>query len=444
MADFKARQETRLRFSAAYDKLRADIRARNAWAREQFESYQLSRLKQLVTHAAAHVPYYRDTFRSIGLKPNDIQSLQDLNNIPILEKEVLRERGKELVDERIDVKKLLVGTTSGTTGAPTRIYRTSREYSAAFAYNAERLWNNAGVERIVNRSVSIGGKRVADPRRNRPPFWVHIKHWNTLYMSAFHLADHNLAAYVDAIARFDPQYLEGYPSTIASLSRYIRRKGIDYLSVPAVFTTGEKLSSSDRYDIENAFKARVFDQYGCVEQTVNASECRCGKMHLNMDHSIVEVISAAGGNVYDGDVGELVGTSLERFAQPLIRYRTGDTGSVSASECACGSDRLVLNDLQGRMSDMLVAEHGRLISAVVVGSVLREIPGLRAGQIVQYSADRVELRLSVEGAVDENVCRRLLKERLRVCGDIDVRVVEQIDRTAAGKHRVVVNRMNTG
>lgn len=441
MANEKARRESRLRFSDDYEQLKREIHARDSWTREQFEDYQLVRIKELVAHAAAHVPYYRELFKSVGLEPGDIKTLQDIQGIPVLEKEVLRERGDDLVDERLDKKRLLFGVTSGTTGAKTRVYRTAREYSAAFAYNAVRLWSVAGVERGVDKSVSIGGSLVVAPKRQKPPFWVHVAPWKQLYMSSLHMSSNTLGYYVHEIERFGPLYMEGYPSAVSRLAKYIVDNGIESVALSAVFTTGEKLWPEDRGVIEKAFGCSVYDQYGCVEQAVNATECRHGNMHVNPDHSLVEVVDGSNMSVEFDEVGHVIGTSLERFAQPLIRYRVGDLASFSSSTCSCGSFRPLLGNIDGRANDMIVTSDGRYITSIAVGAVIRQVKGISEAQLIQRDINSFLVRV-VGYNIDTNKVKEKLEDRLGISNGVEVMVVDRIAKEKSGKFKMVVSEIN--
>lgn len=440
-----ARKHDKFRFGAHYDRAKRTIAARNDWSLDQFREYQLQRLQALVRHCAEHVPYYRSLFRSIGLEPGDVKSFADFQAIPILEKQVLRERGAELVDERRDRRSLLSAQTSGTTGTPLDFYRDVREFSTAFAYTAVRLWSVVGVERRVNRSVSLGGSLVTAPDARKPPFWVLNRSWRQLVMSSYHLSSANLDSYIRALRDFRPDYVEGYPSSIYALAHHIIAEALPPIPVKGVFTTAENLLDHQRQAISRAFLCRVFSQYGCAEQVVFGAECDRQSMHLSPDHSFVEVVDPSGRPLPPGRSGELVGTGLDRWAQPLLRYRLGDVGVLGDDgwRCPCGSQLPILAEIEGRKDDLLITADGRSVGRL--DPVFKGIPNVAEAQIIQESLRDFRIRIVPTAAYrpeSGQLAMQNLQVRLGPTARIRIETVPAIERTAAGKFRAVVCNLN--
>jgi phenylacetate-CoA ligase len=441
-----ARKHDRARFGADYERAKREIAARNGWSLERFRQYQLTRLQELVRHCADHVPYYRELFRSIGLEPGDIRDFADFQAIPILEKQILRERGEELVDERRDRKGMLLAQTSGTTGTPLQFYRDIREFSTAFAFSAVRLWSAVGVERRVHRSASIGGSLVTAPAARRPPFWVYNRGWQQLVMSSYHLSTSNLSAYIQALRDFEPAYLEGYPSSLYALAQYILDQELPPVPLRGAFTTAENLLDHQRQAISQAFECSVFSQYGCAEQVVFGAECDRQTMHLSPDHSFVEVVGSGGRPLPPGQSGELVGTGLNRLAQPMLRYRLGDIGALAEDgrRCACGSELPVLAEIEGRKDDLLVTADGRSIGRL--DPVFKSISNTAEAQIVQESLRDFCIRIVPTASYrpeSGQLALQNLQVRLGPTARVRVEVVPAIERTASGKFRAVICQLST-
>ena len=441
MADCNARKEGRRRFSKDYESLKLEIAGRNDWPLERFREYQLERLQKLVTHCAAHVPYYRELFKGVGLEPGDIKSLDDIRGIPVLTKTLVREQGNDMVDERLDRKSLLMGHTSGTTGTPVHYYHNSREFSATFAYNAVRHWSVAGMERRVNRSISIGGSEVTSPNRRKPPFWVICSVWKQMYMSSYHLTPANIPYYVEALRRWQPEYIEGYPSAVAALAQLILETGQKPVPLKAAFTTAENLFDHQRKAIADAFGCQAFSQYGATEQVMYGAECLEGQMHLSPDHSIIEAVDPRGNPSPVGTVGDAIGTSLERFTQPLIRFDIGDRLALSDRTCSCGRLLPLIEKLDGRTDDGLVTRDGRRIPQIINFHVFSELHCVKEGQIIQDSLDDYRIKL-VPGAgytdAEGEKAKRLFLNRLGCQVNVQLEVVDEIERTGAGKFLAVM------
>ena len=444
MASRFAKKHDRLRFGASYEEAKAAIADRSGWDRERFLAYQLERLQTLVAHCHAKVPYYQDLFRSIGLEPGDIRSFADFQAIPVLDKQTFREQGDRFIAEGLDRRRLTAIHTSGTTGTPLTIYRDVKEFSLAFAYNAVRLWTAVGVERRRDRSITLGGSRVVAPGATSPPFWVLNQRWKQLIMSSYHLSPRNLPHYVEAIARFEPGYIEGYPSSVFAIAQYMLDNGLDPLPVKAVFTTAENLLDHQRAAIAAAFCCQCYSQYGCGEQVVYGAECSSRTMHLSPDHSFVEVVDDAGQPVPPGRSGNLVGTGLDKFVQPLLRYRLGDVGVLAMPDrrCDCGLSLPILEQIEGRADDVLVTADGRLVGRL--DPVFKSLTGILEAQIVQESLTEFCIRIvpaekgtpdAYQSTIDN------LQSRLGPTARIRTETTSSIERTQAGKFRAVVCRL---
>ncbi len=441
MAGQSARKQTRLRFSGEYEAIKKEIASRNDWTPEQFRVYQLQQLQKMIAHCAAHVPYYRTLFKEIGFDPGDIKTLEDIQGIPVLTKAIVREQGMAMLDERVDPKTLIAGHTSGTTGTPMCYYRNSHEFSTAFAYNAVRHWSIAGVERQVNRSISIGGSQVASPNRSKPPFWVLCKPWKLLYMSSYHLTPANVPSYVEALRKWQPEYIEGYPSSVAALAQLINETGQEPIPLKAAFTTAENLFDHQRESIAKAFQCQAFSQYGNVEQVVYAADCTEGQMHLSPDHSIVEVIDPNGNQLSTGEVGDIIGTSLVRFMQPLLRFDIGDRLALSDRTCSCGCKLPLIEQLDGRSDDGLITREGRRVTQIINYHVFSVLHHVKEGQIVQDTLDDYRIRLvPSEGytPAEGERAKQLFLNRLGSNVNVTLEVVETIERTKNGKFRSVL------
>jgi len=438
MASWNARRLGRWRYGPEYEKLLKDIARRDAWTPQQFRDYQDRQVREIVGLAAAHVPYYRALFAEGAIDPASIRNVDDLAKLPVLEKHVVRADPVAFVDERLDRRRLMVAHTSGTTGTPLDLYRDVTQESAAFAYFDARCHAVAGMRRVRNPSVSLGGHLVASPERNRPPFWVHNPRWRQLYMSSYHLSPDYLGFYVEELRRFRGDYIEGYPSSVYAIANYVVANDLAPVPFKACFTTAETLFDHQRQTIERAFASRLYNQYGCGEMTGFAAECAGGSMHLSPEIGFVEVLDDDGKPVPAGQTGKLVCTSLINRVQPFLRYAVGDVGSRKAGQCPCGRLLPLLGGIEGRIDAVLITRDGRRIGRL--DPVFKGAKGIAEAQIVQDDYDKFRIRIvpgkdytSADGQrVTENLAQRL--------GEADIRVelTGSIERTAAGKFRAIV------
>ena len=433
-------REDRTRHSPVFDQLMREIPQRDNWSREQFVQYQKEKLAEMLQAAYQNVPYYNKLFEAHRIDIQKIHSVDQLPEISLLHKETLRNRSEEFINQTFERKRLAQGQTGGTTGSPLTIYRNTYAEAACYAYNEVRWHLAVGMQRRVNKSVSIGSAAVVAPGRTKPPFWVENSRWKQMYMSSYHLFPEYLGDYVNKIREFDPEYIEGYPSAIESLADFILDNGIEPFRLKAGFTTAEVLYPERREAIEKAFSCKVYNQYGSNENVIFAAECPCGSMHVSPEIGIVEVCDKDGNQLSSGQTGFLVGTNLTNKAMPLIRYFTGDTGALSEEPCQCGSSLQVLKELHGREDDNLRLKDGRRISQMISFRIFKQARGIDQGQIIQDTYN--DFRILIVPAKD--YCRadgQQVKKTLQdILGDVNITLeqVETIPRAASGKFRAVI------
>ncbi len=442
LASINARKLERQRYGRDYEQIISEIKQRDKWSAEQFAEYQCRQLQSLIQLAAANVPYYRKVFAEAGIDPVTIKEPKDLQRLPVLEKETVRTRPRDLLDESLDPRKLLIAHTSGTTGTPLILYRDLWLNCAAFAYWDARCRSVAGMQRRGNRSVDLGGHLVTAPHRSKPPFWVVNRRWNQLYMSSYHLSPKYLSSYIDELRRFKADFIEGIPSSVYALARHILENNLEPVTFKACFTTAETLFDYQRDAIAQTFECKTYNQYGCAEMAVFAAECGHGSMHLSPDYAIVEVVDDNGQQVDAGQSGQLVCTSLINRTQLFIRYRLGDVGSVKQGRCSCGRVLPMLGSLEGRIDDVLITRDGRRIGRL--DPVFKGTRGIVEAQIVQYDYDKFRVRVVPSKYYrhqDGEEIKANLSARVGQ-GTVEIELVESIERTSGGKFRVVVRKMS--
>jgi phenylacetate-CoA ligase len=243
-----------------------------------------------------------------------------------------------------------------------------------------------------------------------------------------------------ALRRFAPQVVYGLPSALLEVGRVLESQRAP-LPVRAIFTSGELLARAARENLRDLFGARVFDVYGTSETKEIAWECSEGRMHLNQDVVHLEVIDDAGRPLPSGAEGDIVATTLVNRAMPLMRYRTGDRGTLLAEGCSCGCALPLLGVVTGRTADTLVLEGGRRISPYALTCAIERVPGLLRYQVSQLDTARVRVRAIVEARADRAAVTTLVQMALRYDVapflDADVEFVDRLPTGPRAKFRVV-------
>ncbi len=426
--------------SYTWERLRF-LRESERWSESQHTSYQVERLRALVSHAVVHSPYYRERYKSLGLSGNDVKSIDDLQILPILEKEDFRKNNELCVSTHTSKNRMWKSFTSGTTGMPLSAYHTHTDMQERVAH-MERLyrWYNP---RPFRRRASFTGKLVADPSRQEGPFSrANIAIRQRLF-SSHHLRPENLRGYIRELAECRPEQVDGIASPIFAIGDYLCRSGKAGQVQPAVvIPTSETIWPHIRSRIEEGFQAPVADQYGSQEGAPVAGQCPDGGFHIFPESGIFEILDAEGSPCSPGVRGRLVVTSFLSTGTPLIRYDIGDVSWWVGSPCSCGRQMPLLGGIEGRWDDMFFTAERGIVPRI--DSALKSLPAsIIATQVAQVGMDRFELRIQPDRELfsrghAESIVEHL-HDYLGGAVSIEVRVLEEIQRTPGGKLRVMVN-----
>jgi phenylacetate-CoA ligase len=393
--------------------------AANERSREHLARYVAQRA------AKTGVPLDGDPFSLPRLAPDT----------PLLTKQDVRQHPERLLRPR-RFGSLIRSTikTSGTSGTPLTIVQSlgNMVREDGFVYRQMR-W--IGWRPMQRRAWIRGDIVCADhPRDGR--YWCRDWVGNMLMMSSYHLSNDRIGAYIAALEAFEPVVIHAYPSSIAALAAWLNARGRRYggRKLRGVMTSSETMEPEVRAAVEEAFGVRVFDWYGQSERVAAIGSCEHGSYHVMTDYSGVALLETDKEGAW-----ELVGTSLNNLAMPLIHYRTGDTVVPGDEPCPCGRVFPTIKTVLGRQEKVITLPDGRLI-----GRLDRIFQGhdrhLVEGQVAYRGNGRFLLRVvTTEGwnEADEQAMRA--KFLLRVPGvEVKVQKVEAIPRGRNGKFEFVV------
>jgi phenylacetate-CoA ligase len=409
------------------------------WPAQRVAALQRQRLHTLLKDAALHVPYYRDLFTRIGLDPQDGQSPDQLHRIPFLTKALIRTNTDAL--KATNARGLARFNTGGSSGEPLVFFigKNRVSHDVAAKWRATRWW---GVD-VGDPEVVVWGSPIELGKQDRIKAW-RDRVFRTRLLSAFEMSAPKLDQFIDTIRAVKPRMLFGYPSALSHIAQHARMRGIpmDDLGIEVAFVTSERLYDTQRSTIAEVFGCKVANGYGGRDAGFIAHECPAGGMHLTADDIVVEIIDAAGQVQPAGVAGEIVVTHLSTHDFPFIRYRTGDIGVLGTSPCACGRGLPLLQDIQGRSTDFVVAADGTVLHGLALIYVLRDLAGIQSFKVVQESRALTRVLLVVDGgfAADSVVqIERVFKQRLGSEVRIVVDLVDGIAAEKSGKFRYIVS-----
>lgn len=425
-------------FKRAFDELQ-----KTQWfTPEQIKQYQFARLKALISHAYNTVPYYHSRYDEQGVHPEDIKELSDIAKLPLITREDVREAGSDLISSRYSPSTLIHGHTSGTTGSPLSFFwdKQTCVYNNAVDWR-QKLW--AGVN-YGDRLALFLGRTIVPTDKTEPPFWQQDRIHNMLWMSSFHLSEKYLLHYLKKLCQYKPVAIEGYPSTVYILARYLKAAK-KTLPVKAVFTSSETLLPLQRTVIEERFEAPVFDFYGMAERVAFATQCaEAHEYHLNFEFAINEIVDGNGNAVQEGCEGYLVGTSLLNYGMPFIRYKTNDVTAIKSGQCLCGRYMPRFKGVTTKNEDIVVTQEGKLISSSVLTHPFKPLEAVQESQILQEQIDYLKIKIVRREGYSDNDTKHLiaaLRERVGPSMRIELEFVENIPRTPSGKFRWVISKV---
>lgn len=426
----------RLRFGAGYEEFVRQYRARERFTAEEWREWQNRALRRVLTIAATHVPFYRERWT-----PAQCAAAMEgeLASLPLLEKDSIRANPRAFVNSRSRSFPTFVFHTSGTTGTPVKTIWKASEIRDSLAVREVRSAGWAGVSFGMPRATFSGRLVEPDPQ-SRGPFHRYNAVERQTYLSAFHLAPSTAAQYVEVLRKNNVRWMTGYAVSFYLLARYILDQRLDVPPLSALVTTSEKLTAEMRHVMEEAYQCRVFEEYSTVENSLFASECEKGKLHVSPDVGVVEILRGDGTPCDPRETGEVVATCLMRHHQPFIRYRLGDLAAWDDAGCTCGRTMPVIKEIVGRLEDVVVGPDGR--EMVRFHGIFVAQPHVREGQIVQETVDRIVARVVPSNGFSnfdaDDIVQRI-RQRLGPQVTVNVETVERIPRSAAGKYKAVIS-----
>ncbi len=415
------------------------------WSQPELEKLQLDRLKKLLHHANDNVPYYHRIFKKIDFKPEYVKSINDLNKLPILTKEIVNKNFNDLYARNYPNEKFILSRTGGSTAAPMRFY-TDNKWEACNMGAAFRSWSWAGYN-LGDKMAYVWSAPQDVQESKRYLAKIRNLMLRTIWLDAFTLTEENMNKYITALTRFKPKVINTYSSVIYTFAEYINNMGIDSIKPEAILTTSDMLYDYKRKSIEKAFNCEVFDYYSGRDTSLQAAECQEHfGYHLSIENAVVEFMKE-NEHVSPGETGNLIITDLCNYAMPFIRYDIGDLGAPSDEKCPCGRNLPIMKSLKGRTYDYILTSDGRLLAGIFFHHILvhHEIQGIKEFQIIQETKEKIIVFIvknEKENTEDINRFIALIKENVGEKVDVEPRFVPTIQLSPTGKLMHVISKLN--
>ncbi|WP_182864780.1 phenylacetate--CoA ligase family protein [Rhodopirellula sp. JC639] len=410
-------------------------------SRREIESLQVRRLRALLDHCNTYSPWYRDRWAEYGIDVRGIASLADLRSFPITTRAMMRDNAADIRSSQNGIG-FVSKATGGSSGAPLRflIERDANDRRVAAAFRGYG-WAGASPGTRQSHLWGINLSPLSMRQKVKEHCYARLLYRRDV-LNSFQMSDSNAGRYVKRLNQFRPKVLVAYANPLFALARAIDERGISVHRPESIIVGSEKLYDHQRELIERVFGAPVYETYGSREFTLIAAECDHHQgLHVTSENLIVEVVDDDGNPVGTGEEGQIVVTDLFNTAMPFVRYAIGDRAVAAAGSCPCGRGLPLLEKIVGRQMDVLRLPDGRNLPGAFFPHLIKDIPAVRQFQAVQTQPDKIQLHLVVDetwNAEHGDALRRRIIHTIGESSQLEIRRVDQIDLTAAGKLRVVV------
>ncbi|MBN1622345.1 MAG: glycosyltransferase [Endomicrobiales bacterium] len=413
---------------------------------DQMHQLQEKKLRKLIHHAYYHVGYYREMFNKLNIKPQDIQTLDDLKKLPLLDKQTVRENIYfDLMSDNFDKKKILRITTSGSTGEPFICFADKHQLEIRWASTLRSMeWTGYRfgdkTARLWHQTIGMTWSQVV---REKIDAWFNRR----LFIPVFEMSDKNMERNINRIRKYKPVLFDGYAEALNLMAKYIKEKNLKGLSLKGVISSAQFLPDESREIIEERFGCKVFDKYGSREFSGIAYECEAHDgHHVVAENYIVEILKD-GKPAKPGEVGEVVITDLNNYCMPFIRYRIGDLATAMDNNvtCKCGRGLPRIGKIEGRVQSIVLGTNGNYVLGSFFLHLFKDYDYIiRQFQVIQEEYGKIDLRIIKAKRFDEETFNKLVSELHYYLGKdmvINVEFVEHIPMVRTGKQQVSISKI---
>jgi len=415
----------------------------------ELKTDQEKQMRFMIAFCYENIPYYHNLFKKLNLSPHNIKYIEDLEKIPILTKEIIKQNWNDFKPFNLLKMKYSEVTTGGSTGTPLsfRLSKQDRFLSGAILY---RGWGYGGYE-LGDKMVILGGSSLNIGSKFQVTKFIDEKVRNFKKLSSIDLGEVEMQQYTKKINAIKPKFVRGYASSIYFYAQWLEKNGLIVPTPNTVFTTADKLYPQMRKTIERVFRCEVLEGYGLNDGGVSAYEClEHSGFHIDTERSILEVVDDKGNQLCNGE-GQILATSLYNYAMPFIRYKTEDLAIITDYHCSCGRQTLLLNEIIGREKEFLITPNGKhvygadLIFLIFIESKILDIGNrIKEFQIIQSELNKIKILLVCDDILPDNALdnMRVALQKRYNDWDIEFRFVETIEKTRAGKFKFIINEVS--
>ncbi len=408
------------------------------WSHHKLRELQFQKLHMLLEHAYLNVPYYRNLFKEIGAKPEDIRDFNDFKLIPIITKDIIRKNFEDLMALNLSKDEFLPNSTGGSDGEPLNFYQDRQFENWAAAARIRGWYNIAGCEDGDSCAVLWGAMRdVKEDYSLIERVQIFFRD-GLIPINAFNLSNERMLLFLKYCQLLRPKLLRGYVTAIRELAAFIEEYKLNFPPLKGVILCAETVDPDVQVYIERILNAPAYNTYGGRELSLIAMECSERNLHEVSENNYIEFekIDLTG---YQ-EAGNIIVTNLNNYAMPFIRYRIGDIGIPGSVDCCnCGRGLPVIDKIIGRTTEVFVFYDGTKSVGEMFIHLMKDFD-IKEYQFVQVSDAKVVLRIKTEDYINEPLKKKIqftYKKFLPENVKLEFERVDAFNKTVTGKFRFV-------
>lgn len=395
-------------------------------------------LLRQINYALVNIPYYQHI---IG-----IDTITTIEKIPIINKDQINVNPGWFINSHF-LKKGIRANTGGSTGRPFSFFLdkgiTRSKEAAHFAWYLRKFGFKPG-----DRTLMIRGKPL---RKNQDYEFQAIN--NKLVVSCYNLNHDSVSEIYRQIKKYKPKFIHAYPSSLLTFTKelqlYLKSNKADF-NIKAIFLGSENLFEDDEKYFKTFYEAEIVTWYGHSECLVHGAKCEIsGDYHFYPFYGFIELVDENDQRIEEpGIEGRIIATGFDNRVMPLIRYDTGDIGVLSPrKECSCGFKGVSLSKIIGRGKDYIMLNDNTSVSltAFIFGQHHEEFAMIKEMQIIQNEPGKIHVHMvplkKISEEDVESLKIRLIKSVKTNSLAVDIQIVESIEKTIRGKHKLLIQNI---
>lgn len=407
-----------LRNGGEYRKWRKHLKAENTFDRDPFETF---------TYAQKHFQFYKNLYRNI--------KIEKWEDIPLIEKSQIQSSLSEF--EKVNIPKFYV-TTGGVTGKPAKFYQSNNVWFKELAYVYNYFEKHGYKPNLVKASFRGGDFSAL----KKDIYWKSNPNYNEIHFSPFHLNIENISIYVEKLNTEKPAFFHGYPSSFITLAKLMQRKNLRLNYNPTCFfLISEGFKKHDVEFLNNFFNCKISSFYGHSERLIFAEADKNLETYKpSQDYGFMELIDNNGKVINENNkLGELVATSYDNFAMPLIRYKTGDYTFYTDFKTK------TFGQIKGKWGQMsLTGYHNEEITLTALNLHSEELNSIQKVQFIQKDHGQVIMNVMFSEKISDEriqIIENLLSQRVGNLIIFKINVTDNFILNSRGKTPLIINEL---